>query len=67
MNSNWWIIIYNGESDFLRCDTEDEVKKEIESLINNGYASDDIEVFKGQPVEFKIKIKDIQIEFEQPY
>ena len=51
---NTYIIIYNGESDFIKVETE-HPETLIIDLIKEGYAQDDIEIYKAKVLGIEIE------------
>lgn len=47
-----YIIIYNAETDFILVFTKAQATEQIEELINNGYAKDDITLYEAREIEF---------------
>jgi len=51
-----YIIIYNAETDFFEAPTPEDAATQIEALFDNGYARDDIQLYKAIAVEFKVEV-----------
>jgi hypothetical protein len=59
-----YIIIYNGEGDFFVTNTKNEAETQIESLMQDGYAIDDIKIYSAKESSFEIKKAEIEIEIK---
>jgi hypothetical protein len=59
-----YIIIYNGEGDFFVTNTKSEAETQIEALIQDGYAGDDIKIYSAKEISFEVKKAEIEIEIK---
>ena len=56
-----YIIIYNAENDFFKVYGKEEAEVQIASLIKEGLASDEIELYDTKDVEYKVTEVDIKV------
>ena len=60
-----YLIVFNGESDFVLLYTEEQVKEEIIDIIDNGCGTSDIMLFKVEELDFSTQPKDIEISINE--
>ena len=58
-----YIIIYNGESDFIKVET-DHPETVITDLIKEGYPQDEIELYKVAEVSIGVEIKEVEVKID---
>ena len=60
-----YLIVFNGESDFVLLYTEEQVKEGIIDIIDNGCGTSDIMLFKVEELDFSTQPKDIEISINE--
>lgn len=60
-----YIIIYNAECDFIRVEQREDVEQEIEELLQDGYALDEIALYIATPVNFSVELE-AKVEVNDP-
>ena len=56
-----YIVIYNAESDFFKVYTIEQAEEQIASLIKDGYARGEIELYEAKDVDYEITKADIKV------
>jgi hypothetical protein len=49
-----YLIVYNGETDFIGAYNKGQAVEEVEILLKDGYGQDDIDVYEVKNTDFNI-------------
>ena len=52
-----YIIIYNAETDFVQVEEKGKLQREVEDLLKEGYAQDDIFLYEATPIYFSVELE----------
>ncbi len=57
-----FLIVYNGETDFIGAYSKGQVEEEVEILLKDGYGQDDIDVYEVKNTDFNITKVEVSID-----
>ncbi|MFA7101331.1 MAG: hypothetical protein WC196_06330 [Bacilli bacterium] len=56
-----YLIVYNGETDFIGAYSKGQVEEEVEILLKDGYGQDDIDIYEVKNKDFNIVKAEISL------